>query len=182
MTFGTITAPLLYVSPTQINGQVPFEVPPGPTTVVVTNAGVASAPIAVTIRQVAPGLFHTSTGRAAVLNQDGTVNDVANPAAPNSIVSAFLTGQGAVDHPVLTGAPATADPLSRTILNVVATFDGDITADVLFAGLAPTLVGVLQVNIRVPLLPPGDHALVVSIGRAPSNSALMSIGLPVPGG
>lgn len=155
---------------------MPLEVGLGQTAIVVTRAGIASAPAEVTIAQIAPGLFQTAAGRAAVLNQDGAANDVLNPAAPNSIVSAFLTGQGAVDHPAATGWPALADPLSLTASDVKATFDGQTSAKVLFAGLAPTLVGVLQVNLRVPVLSAGDHTLVVSISGMASNSAAVSIG------
>jgi uncharacterized protein (TIGR03437 family) len=176
VSFGGIAAPLLYVSATQINGQVPFEVGLGQTAIVVTRAAIASAPAVVTIAQIAPGLFQTDSGRAAVLNQDGAANDVLNPAAPNSIISAFLTGQGAVDHPAATGWPALADPLSLTTSEVEATFDGQTSAEVLFAGLAPTLVGVLQVNLRVPVLSVGDHTLVVSINGMASNPAAVSIG------
>jgi hypothetical protein len=46
---GSVDAPLLYVSPLQVNIQVPIGLPPGPATLTVTIDGAASPPHAVTI-------------------------------------------------------------------------------------------------------------------------------------
>jgi len=57
---------------------------------------------------------------------------------------------------------------------VEASIGGQVAA-VLFAGLAPTLVGVCQVDLEVPTLPSGEHDLVVTVGGAPSNAAVVSV-------
>jgi uncharacterized protein (TIGR03437 family) len=43
------------------------------------------------------------------------------------------------------------------------------------SGLAPRLAGVFEVSIQIPNLPPGDYALVITIGGVSSNSALITI-------
>lgn len=71
------------------------------------------------------------------MNQDGSVNSVANPAAKGSVVVFYATGGGE-----LAG--------DRLALPVNVFIDG-IDSEVLYAGVAPGLVsGALQVNVRVP--------------------------------
>jgi uncharacterized protein (TIGR03437 family) len=109
-----------------------------------------------------------------VQNQDFTINTGANPARPGSVIIVYMTGQGAVDNPVATGAPASGNPLSQARLPVTAAIGGR-TAEVLFAGLTPGFVGLLQVNLRVPLLSSGDYPVVVTIGGVASNSAVITV-------
>lgn len=174
VTINGVPAPLLYVSPTQINAQVPFEIPPGSFDVIVNAGGMQSAPVAMRIVPAAPGLFQAGEGRAAVLNADLTLNTAANPSPAAGIVAAYLTGQGQVDQPQLSGLPAPGDPLARTVLDVKASIGGQV-AEVSFAGLAPGFVGLLQVNLKVPDLPPGDYPVVFTIADLASNSALISV-------
>jgi uncharacterized protein (TIGR03437 family) len=167
-------APLIYAGPGQINAQVPFEASPGSATIAVTIDGRVAGTASVTVQPSAPGLFTIDAGRAAVVNQDGTVNSLANPAPSGTIVSAYLTGLGAVDNPVATGAPAASDPLSRVTSDVGATVGG-LPATVTFAGLAPGFAGLYQVNLTVPQLPPGDYPLQISAAGVASNSANLAV-------
>ncbi|HLK18341.1 MAG TPA: hypothetical protein VKT81_05265 [Bryobacteraceae bacterium] len=165
VTIGGISAPIFYASPVQINAQVPYQVPIGTTTV-----SVKSASSTITVQSVAPGLFVTAQGQAAALNQDGSANGPANGAAAGSVLSLFLTGLGAVDHPVATGTAASASPLSHVTGKVSATLGGE-SAAVSFAGLAPGFVGLYQVNVRVPQTGAGNQPVIVSVNGVASNSA-----------
>jgi len=129
------------------------------------------------VQTTAPGLFTIAPGRAAVLNQDGTVNGPGNPAPVGSIVSAYLTGQGMVAPQIATGSPAPFDPLSRAVASVTALV-GSQSADVTFAGLSPGWVGLFQVNLRVPEAPNGDVSLSIAVGGAVSNVAAISVSDP----
>jgi uncharacterized protein (TIGR03437 family) len=68
-------APLLYVDPTQINFQVPYEVTPGPSSVVVTASGVAGPSFQFDAVAAAPGIFEAGSSQAAAQNIDGSSND-----------------------------------------------------------------------------------------------------------
>jgi uncharacterized protein (TIGR03437 family) len=174
VTVNGLTAPIFYGSPVQINAQVPFQVPAASATVVVKLGGNVVGSSGITVQNVAPGLFLSSGGQAAALNQDSSANSPSNPAAAGNVISVFLTGLGPVDHGVATGTAASANPLSKVSGNVSASIGGQ-SAQVTFAGLAPGFAGLYQVNIRVPQVPPGSAALQVAVNGAASNSGGISL-------
>ena len=56
---------------------------------------------------------------------------------------------------------------------MTATIGGQ-PAQVQFAGLAPSYVGLYQVNVQIPSgLPPGTATLVLSAGGVPSNTVTL---------
>jgi uncharacterized protein (TIGR03437 family) len=166
-------APLLYASPGQLNAQIPCETALGSASAVVVTGNTSSVPVRIVIQPTAPGLF------AAMLNQDGSMNGPDHPAAPGTYLSAFLTGLGSSNPPMVTGVAAPLGTLARTNLSVTAFF-GSQSADVQFAGLAPSLVGVFQVNVMVPALPPGSYPLRVLAAGAATGTAAVQIGASVP--
>jgi len=175
VTIGGKQAPLVFVSPAQINAQVPYETLEGQTVpVVVTVNGVASPAVNVTVAATAPGIFQFGQKRAVVQNQDYSVNNTDKPAAPNTYVIAYLTGGGKVDNAVATGNAATADPLSRPRGPVTATI-ADMPAEVVFGGLTPSFVGLMQVNLKIPNLQPGTYPLVVTVNGEKSNAAMITV-------
>lgn len=78
---------------------VPGSVVPGsPAAVVVTGAGGNSVPVPMPVANATPALYHVNPypdQQGLVLNQDGTLNSPANPAAQGSIISVALNGIGA---------------------------------------------------------------------------------------
>ena len=120
----------------------------------------------------APGIFTTFTGGSDVLalNQDGSVNGPDNPAARGSIAALFATGAGQTTPASVTGVPAT---VGTTAAPASVTLAGR-QAEILYAGPAPTLVGVTQVNARVPAdAPAGRAAVVLTVGAASSRSGVV---------
>jgi uncharacterized protein (TIGR03437 family) len=162
-----IAAPLLSVSPVQINAQIPYEIEPGTAAVVAARGEIASASVALAIQKTAPGIF-------AALNQDGTVNSPNHPAAPGSVVSLFTTGLGPTEPPVPTGVAAPLDPASLATLPLSATLASQPTA-ILTAQLTPGFVGVFRVTFELPNLPPGSYPLVIQSNGASSNSVKVSV-------
>jgi uncharacterized protein (TIGR03437 family) len=167
--------PLLLVSATQINAQVPFETQPGTATLVLTVNGVSSAPAVFEIAGSAPGVF-TASGNHAVAGNfpEWTPNSPEYPAAPGQYVIVYLTGQGLVDNLVETGAAAAAAPQSAAKAQVEAWVGGQ-PALVDFLGLAPGYVGVAQMNLLVPNVDSGEQFLQLTVGGRAANPTTLSI-------
>ncbi|MEO8129742.1 MAG: proprotein convertase P-domain-containing protein [Bryobacteraceae bacterium] len=153
VTFDGIPAPILYSSYFQLNILTPFTLTPGATTQVrVQTAGGTTSPATLDVLSSAAGLFtmqSNGAGQVSAVNQDGTVNSTANPAPAGSTVALYASGLGAVTPAITTGAPAPANPLSK-LNSVVAAVINGVSAPVSFAGLAPGLAGVYQVNVMIP--------------------------------
>ncbi len=165
-------APLLYVSEAQIVFQVPYETAPGIALVVVTRDGVASLPAEITVKQAAPFILTYGANRAVAQNQDYSINAPGNCAAAGSALVAYLIGSGPLDHTIATGEAAPGNPLSAETLATTATVGG-ATAKVLFAGMTPGFLGLMQVNFEMPQIAAGDAALQVTIGGEASNRPLV---------
>jgi uncharacterized protein (TIGR03437 family) len=172
-------APILFLSNTQINFQVPFETAGRALVqVIVDNNGVQSDPVSVQVVQISPGIFTFGNNRAAATNQDNSLNTSNNPAARTTAMTVYMTGQGVVTPPVPTGSAAgglRGTAISRMPFPSKA-WIGGVPAKVLFTGLTPGLVGVLQVNLVVPATAPiGDQPLVLNLGGWTSNAAMVTI-------
>jgi uncharacterized protein (TIGR03437 family) len=177
VTVGGAPAFVYFVSPGQVNVQVPATVSPGLAGVVLTNRGSATAATDIEIRAVSPGLLAPATFRAAngaqwvaALRPDGSF--VSNgtiaglpttpaPVQPNETLIFYGTGFGAV-------APgATAGQTVREANSTVAPVEfrfGDKAGRLAYGGLAPGFVGLYQFNVIVPGdAPTGDVRLIVTV-------------------
>ena len=126
-TFDGDAATLLYAGATQIDFQVPASL--GSKTsasLVVTVDGASSTPQTVALAPVWPAIFPH-----AVLNQDNTENKAGSAAKAGSILQIFGTG-------IPTSATVSVQIANRT--NLIP----------LYAGAAPGLTGVQQVNVAIP--------------------------------
>jgi uncharacterized protein (TIGR03437 family) len=171
-----IPVPLFYAGPNQINGQIPYNLPVGPSLVSVSVNGGSSSALAFNNMSAAPGIFQTPDLACVAQNQDWSLNSPANPAKVGSILVVYLTGLGQVDNPVPTGAAAPVSPLSLPLLTGQAQLDGQATG-LQFLGLAPGFVGAGQADVQVPSsISPGIHSLTVSVGGVTSNACTVSVG------
>jgi uncharacterized protein (TIGR03437 family) len=161
-----IAAPILAVSPTQVNIQIPYEVGAGPAVLGLNNNG-EIAGFAFQVAPAAPGIL---------TDADGMVAPQAT-AQIGKIATLLLTGAGD-----LVGLPRTAFSTSPTAslangfkpaLPVSLTVAG-VPAFVQTAATAPGQVGVLQVNFIVPdSTPTGTQPLVVTIGGASATAKVV---------
>lgn len=171
-----------YVSPGQINAQVPDGIAAGTANVIVANAAGASAPVAVTVADAAPALLAPSAFAvggvqyAAAIHQDGTfvgregliAGVPFRPAKPGDVLTLFGVGFGAT-RPATPSGQIAGSP--APVENVRVRF-GELDASVLFAGLAPGAVGLYQVNIVAPAAVAGDVPLTLSAGGRTSQQNL----------
>jgi uncharacterized protein (TIGR03437 family) len=174
VTVNNIPAPLIYASPTQINFQIPFEVPAGSTASIVFNTSLGpSQPVQVALADYAIGIFtyaRTNVMRDPIVVHGDTNRLVApgNEAAPGETVVAYATGVKVSNAP-RTGAGAPSSPLATAADIPTATLGG-APLRVAFAGLTPGFVGLVQLNLELPAtLPSGNFPLLVQFpGDSPT--------------
>jgi uncharacterized protein (TIGR03437 family) len=166
-TVNGVSAPLYYVSPGQINVQVPYETGTGLAILGVNNNGqVASFPF--TVAPAAPGLFTAP---------DGTIS--SGTARQGQTAVAFITGDGDTTTFLITGASppsgTTTARLPRPRLPVTVTVGG-LAATVSFAGTPIGLTGVSQVNFTVPAATPlGLQPVVISVGGVRTQTGRLNV-------
>jgi uncharacterized protein (TIGR03437 family) len=172
---GTIPVPLFYASPGQVNFQVPFEAPGSYANLMVTTASGQLVTVPLLLNTVSPGIFTNGNAAAAVHGVTGMPITSASPAQPGEVISLFTTGLGAVNPAVATGAAAGSSLLSLVASQVTATIGGQ-SAAVSFAGLAPTFVGLYQVNVQIPAGVSGASVpVVISVTGSSSNTATLPV-------
>lgn len=163
-----VAAPLYYVSPRQVNLQIPYETQPGDATLIVSN-GLRTATLALRVVNAAPGIF---------AGGDGFTVPFAS-GARGQTYSLFITGEGQVAPSLATGSPpALTTPvasLPRPVLPVTMTIGG-VDTPILFAGIPYFLVGVTQINFTVPATAPlGKQQVIVTVGDAASVAANFTV-------
>lgn len=154
---GTV-APIYYVSPSQMSFLIPFGTKGSTATIVVTNNGKASNAVDIPLAVSAPGIFslpQTGIGAGAVLHADFSVVNAQSPAKRGETVLVYLTGLGLTSPQVPDGTAAPSNPLS-VMTAPIAVYIGNLStqATVIYKGLAPTLAGLYQLNITIPLNAP----------------------------
>jgi uncharacterized protein (TIGR03437 family) len=172
VTVSGVTAPLYYVSPTQVNAQIPYETQPGVATLTVTNSNGQAASQKIYVNAVAPGVFLSPDAKHIAPNV---------PTKAGGYATLYLTGQGLVSPTVATGAappPPSQIPVSQLPqpLAGAAVFVNGVAAQIAFAGIPYYLAGVTQVNFIVPPgTPAGDQPVTVTLAGVPSNTAYIDI-------
>ena len=176
VTVGGQPAYVEFISPGQVNVQVPANVPPGPAAVVVTYGSQSNPAVNLTINAsegglLAPASFnvggkqyvvatHATTG--ALVTSGNIPGISAAPAVPGETLVFYGVGFGAVTSTttpiagqIVQGATALTNPVQFNF--------GSEVAQVTYQGLAPEEVGVYQFNVVVPSnAPSGDLALQVT--------------------
>ena len=173
---------LLYVSPDQVNLQIPWEMrdfTSAQMKVSVTGS-VQSNVVTVPLNEFSPGIFEyddSSSGRrmAAALDETNRTISGSNAVERGRVVQLYLNGLGRVENPIASGEPASPTELNRTVTLPTVTIGGRPAA-VQFSGLAPGFVGLYQVNAVVPAdAPAGFQPLAVSIGGVSSQTSQLNI-------
>jgi len=192
VTVGGLPAPLFYVSPTQINFQVP-SVLTGPgalyprlVPVVATTAAGVSDPVLIQVVLDASGIFTQGAqgcGQGAIQNgADGS----RTPNTPGSFVSVYSTGLGPVYFAPPDGQPASADPLAFSTSGKVVRLGPEGFARqapiVTYSGRTPGLVGVDQVDVQIPDTAPEGCAVPLRLWTGTQASQPVKISIRQGGG
>lgn len=170
--------PLYYVSPTQINFQVPYSAPMSGSVdiqVVQKSTGLLYATGAALMATATPGfLTYNGSGQGQVLaqNDDGiTLNTGTAQVARGKAITIYGLGFGLISPDQPDDMPPTA-AISMAKKPVVVVGTSILTdAQIIYAGLTPGYVGLFQLNLLIPdAVAPGNTVpLVMQVDSIPSN-------------
>ncbi len=163
VTVNGVAAPLFYVSPEQINFQMPFQSANAQANVVVNTPNGSTAAY-VQMTAASPGIFTVS-------HANGTPVNAASPATAGEVLVVAADGLGDTTPGSVTGA-APAAPPAPLLSAVTATVNG-AAASVQFAGIVG--IGVDQVNVTVPTGVTGSVSLVITSAGRQSNPVTIVI-------
>jgi uncharacterized protein (TIGR03437 family) len=175
---GDVLAPLYYVSPGQINAQVPFELPAGKTYQVYVSAnGALSTATSIQLVADAPGIAQFPAGQVIATHADGSLILETSPAAPGEYIVLYVVGMGLTNQNVASGSASPLPPdLALPVDTPTLTLNGATVTNILFAGLTPTEVGLYQINFQVPSNEPnGDQQLVLTQPSGQSNTTILPV-------
>jgi uncharacterized protein (TIGR03437 family) len=181
VTIGGKSAYVDYISPGQVNVQVPDGIPIGAgVPLVLRNAQGESEPYILQTGELAPALLappsFTANGKQLVVatfpvtnansvvyvGRKGSVSGIdMQPASPGDIITLYGIGFGPVAPSAAAGTIVTQ---ANTLTNPVTILFGDTQAEVEYAGLAPGYVGLYQFNVKVPNVPADDWLLTIQAG------------------
>ncbi len=179
-----VNAYVSFISPGQINAQVPDGIGVGQMQVVVRHAGGTSNAAFVTALPVSPAMQQDALGRwtkgeveyvmalhpsfTEWVGPEGLLEGLTfRPAAPGGVVTLFVLGCGTAEAYPAGQIPATAAPLVPEHEVII----GDVAAESA-AVASPQFVGLFQFNVTVPDLPPGDHRIRLLVDGVDSGQTL----------
>ncbi len=169
--------PLLFVSPQQINAQLPSSLADGNYTLDVQNTGQPEISGPLTVARNAPGLFFStvaSTAYAMAFHADGSMISTSSPAAAGETISLLGTGFGPYETPVFDGfyPPNPPPPVHDSVVLSVGGANPTSTSTA-----APGFIGAVTTQFQVPTGLPGGTsvAVIVSINGVESNTVMLPI-------
>lgn len=177
-------AAISYISPTQLNIQVPQTDKDGPVQVIVITRAGASAPASVEVRSKAPNLFAYASPNsrypaALIARSDGGVDYLCpeglfgaglptRPARPGETILLYGTGFGPTTPRVGSGQVFSG---AARIVGEVSVTIGGAKATVQFAGLISP--GLYQLNVVVPAVAAGDQPLGMTVDGVSAQTNLV---------
>ncbi|HZT31496.1 MAG TPA: hypothetical protein VFA33_16525 [Bryobacteraceae bacterium] len=176
LTVNGVLSPMLFLSPSQVNAQLPFNVD-GDATLLLRTPGGVSDSFHLTILPAAPSVFRSGTagpdtGIATVIRAaNWQLVTGSNPIHPEDEIIIYATGLGRTSPPVEAGTPASGDPPSEVLIPPAVDLGG-VGLPVSYAGLAPGQVGVYQIRASVPYFAPLGMSVPLTISQGGSSTTL----------
>lgn len=176
LTVNGLPVPVIFVSATQINGQLPFQVD-GSVQMVLRTPGGISDSFNMTVIPGAPGVFRNGTAGtqrdlpSLFRTSNGLLVTDSNPVHRGDTITVYLTGLGRTSPAVDAGVPAPSEPLASAVVRPTVSIGGaELPVD--YAGLVPGTIGVYQINARVPFHTPIGLDQLLSITQGSGTTTI----------
>ncbi len=166
---GNLDAPVLAISDTESQIQVPFEAQ-GATLSLAMQAAQGPFTVGLAMESASPAIFVDRDGAPMLLDADsGVLLDGMKPARSGTRVQILATGLGRVRPDWPTGLAAPLDDPPRVLAPVRAYLDR-MPVDVTRATLAPGYIGFYLIEVQLPaLVNSGPAELYIDAGGRQSN-------------
>jgi len=170
VTIGGQAAYVYYISPNQVDVQVPSSVGPGTQPVIVTTELGTSNTVNVNVAATSPGLLAPASFKIGgtqyavaflantmtiILPTGAIAGLTTQPALPGQTITLYGVGFGAVMPNIPAGQIVGG---VNTLSSPVQISIGGMPADVTYQGLAPGLIGTYQFNVVIPTIPANNAA------------------------
>jgi uncharacterized protein (TIGR03437 family) len=161
-------APLYYISPIQLNVQLPYETAAGTAVLGVNNNGQVTS-TTFSVKPTGPGIFTAGNGALVPIPS----------ARRGESILLYVTGEGDTSPMIGTGAPPSdstpLDKLPAPRQSLTMTIGG-VPVSPFFVGIPYGLVGVTQVNFTVPANAPlGLQPVIVTVGGVASKAVALNV-------
>jgi uncharacterized protein (TIGR03437 family) len=172
---------LLYVSPTQINFLIPYELTAPTVQVLVARQGIAGpfgptgAPsVIIQLGTTAPGFFEWDGNHAVAQHANGTLITSTAPAQAGEIIVLYATGLGRTVPDSNSGSIPTRAATILYASKMLMLLNGipQPQANIYYAGVTPGFAGLYQINFRLPDVLPSNPDIQVMIGTQISPPAV----------
>ena len=177
--WGNRLLPLLFVSPEQINAQLPFELEEGEQVLAVRTGNQPEISGKAQIVRNAPGLFgFTVEGKfyLAATHEDGSVISPDSPARRGETITLLGTGFGPYQRPVLDGFPVPLAP-ANPVADPVELRIGEVMISPVSAIASPGQVGLVAVKllIREQFASGREVSVTAVVNGRSSNTAILPV-------
>lgn len=178
LTVNGLPVPLMFVSPTQINAQLPYQAT-GKVTMILNTPGGVSDNFNLTIAPTAPGVFQAQVPETGdfwpnvVRTDNQLLATDSNPIHPGDELTIYVGGMGQTNPVIDAGVPAPADPVAVPLVAPAVTI-GSTALTVSSYSLVPGQIGIYQIAVTVPKrVPTGLNVpLVITQGTASTTIAV----------
>ncbi len=177
-----VSAPLFYVSPTQINLMIPADEIAGSVSLKVVRQSLAGPAVTITLVSAAPALFISSDHLA--LAQDFNANyamaTALAPAQPGDLLVLYATGLGGTQPlPGVYEIPLYAGFVNGFTTGAVQILINGVAVDpktIPYAGLTPGFAGLYQINFYLPGgCGPNPHIQIAMGGQLSAPNAMLPV-------
>jgi uncharacterized protein (TIGR03437 family) len=173
-----VAAPVYYVSPNQINFEIPIDAAIGDGAVQVVRNGQAGNMVYVNIQPLEANFILLNGGPYVIATTPaGALTGIpGSPVQAGDVVVLYVLGLGPTSPPVPSGTASPSSPLAeitaptQVCIGNESPFYKMVCVNASFAGLSPNFVGLYQINFTVPAgVPSGNMPFYFTVGGPSSD-------------
>ena len=174
---GGLATSIFYVSPTQINFLVPYELGSGSAKIFVARDGVRGPDATVQLNNSSPGFFQWNGNLAVAQHGDGSLISPDSPASAGETIVLYAAGLGHTAPSTQSGRLVQQAAWISSLASLQILLDGTAvpSQNILYAGLTPSFAGLYQINLRLPDAFSPNPVIQIVVG---SDSSPTTVQLP----